>query len=73
MFLYAELNPPKVVQLFHREQILEMVKTDAIGKNAVLFAIFRRPEQSEPFRIPMQGFYSGTISQAVSDAWYSLR
>jgi hypothetical protein len=73
IFVYLELNPPKVIQLLNREQILEMAKTDAIGKNANLLAVFRRPERPEPFKIPMQGYYGGTISRTASDAWHSLR
>ena len=73
IFLYAELNPPKTIQLENREQILQMAKNNEIGKNAVLMTVLRRPEQAQPFRIPFQGYYAGAISEKAVEAWSSLR
>lgn len=72
-FLYAELNPPRVIRLESRERILQMAKNNNIGKNALLMTVLRRPDEAQPFRFPFQGFYAGNISQNAANDWYSLR
>ena len=71
--MYAEVNPPKMIQIQSREQILEMARNSSIDKNANLIVVLRRPEVEEPFRMPTQGYYAGAISQDASEAWLKLR
>lgn len=71
--LYAEINPMKLVQFQAREQILEMAKNGQIGKNALLYAVLRRPAEARPFRVPIQGYYAESISREAADAWNTLR
>ena len=71
--VYAEVNPPRLESLPSREAILEMAKAGRIGRNANLAAVLQRPHSETPFRIPMQGYYSGRISQEAVDAWSELR
>jgi hypothetical protein len=73
VFLYAETKPPKTVNLTSREQILQMAKSNEIGKNALLCIALRRPDKAIPFRFPMQGYYAGTISQSAMEDWRNLR
>lgn len=71
--MHTELNPLKIVKLNNREHILELAKNGLLGKNALIYVVFRRPKEALPFRIPIQGYYAGTISRAASEAWMTLR
>lgn len=55
-----------------REKILEMKRTDQLPDNAMLFVVMRK-QNAEPFKIPMQGVYSGQVSEQVRKAWRVLR
>lgn len=70
---YAEVKPPKLVSLATREAVLELARDGRIGRNANLAAVLQRPHNEEPFRVPLQGYYAGRISQAAVDAWSELR
>jgi SAM-dependent methyltransferase len=71
--VYAEVDPPRLESLPSREAILDMAKAGRIGRNANLAAVLQRPHTEAPFHIPMQGYYSGRISQQAVDAWSQLR
>jgi len=71
--VYAEVDPPRLESLPTREAILDMAKAGRIGRNANLAAVLQRPHAEAPFRIPMQGYYAGRISQEAVDAWSQLR
>jgi len=73
VMLYAELDPVKLVQLETRERILELARDNGIGKNSLVYAVLRRPAEDRLFRLPVQGYYAGTISREASDAWKTLR
>lgn len=73
LLLYAELKPLKLVQLTKRESIIELVKQKSISENALLFCILKKPAEERPFRIPIQGYYAGIISQEAAQAWKTLR
>jgi SAM-dependent methyltransferase len=73
MLLYAEIDPPRLEAMPSREAVLEMAKSGRIGRNANLAAVLRRPPTEEAFRVPMQGYYAGRISQEAVDAWSKLR
>ncbi len=70
---YAELKPLKLIQLPRRESILDMVKNGQIGQNALIYAVLRKPDQDAEFRIPIQGYYAGSISPDAAQAWKTLR
>lgn len=70
---YAEVKPPRLESLPTREAVLEMAKAGRIGRNANLAAVLQRPHNEEPFRVPLQGYYAGRISQDAVDAWSELR
>lgn len=73
LFLYAELKPLKLIQLLKRESIIELVKNKMISENSLLFCILKKPPEERPFRIPIQGYYAGTISPELAEAWRTLR
>lgn len=71
--IYGELNPPRLESLPSREAVLDMARDGRIGRNANLAAVLQRPHEEADFRIPMQGYYAGRISQEAVDAWSQLR
>jgi len=73
MLVYTEADPPRVVQLFHREQIIEMARERELGANAMLYAVYRKPPGDAPFAVPGQGHYTGVLSDEMNRAWHELR
>lgn len=73
VFLYAELNPPRTVNIHSREKIIEMEKNNEIGKNAVLAIVLRKPDVAQEFKPPIQGYYAGRVSRSDAEAWAQLR
>jgi len=46
----------------------------AIPNNAMLFAVLRKPpEVHKPFRVPLQGYYAGALSESGRKAWREKR
>jgi len=72
-YLYVEHKPLKLVQLLRREDVISLVKQKQIGQNALLYCVLRKPQEDREFRIPIQGYYAGTISNEASQAWKTLR
>jgi SAM-dependent methyltransferase len=72
LLIHADVNSGKITQLHTRERILEMAKNNQIGQNALLYAVLRRPDLARPFRIPIQGYYAGSISEEAAKAWHGL-
>jgi hypothetical protein len=70
---YTELSPPKLIQLMHREKIIELARDGSMGENANLYAVMQKGADERPFKIPMQGLYAGTISEQMVKAWYKWR
>ena len=74
MFVYFELRPPKIIQLNNREHILQVAKNGDIGQESSLFVALRKPAAPpQPFRMPIQGYYAGSISEEAAQAWHTLR
>lgn len=73
VYLYVEHQPLKFVQLQKREDIIELVKQKQVAENALLYCVLRKPLADQPFRVPIQGYYAGTISQEAAQAWRTLR
>ncbi len=62
-----------VIQLVNnRDQIHAFAKKGDIPPNAMLWTVLRKKSEA-PFRIPMQGYYSRSISVDASKAWMELR
>lgn len=73
VYLYVEFKPLKFVQLTRRETILEMAKAKTIAEGALLYCVLRKPMEERPFRVPIQGYYAGSISAEAAQAWKTLR
>jgi hypothetical protein len=73
MLVYNETSPLRIEQLLNREKIVEMARAGDLGANAMLFAVYRKPQDERPFAIPGQGFYGNALSPEMARAWYDLR
>lgn len=69
----AEIHPPKLVPLKTREHILELGLAKALPENGLYYAVMRKGAQESPFRVPMQGYYSGTLSDRAAKLWEEMR
>lgn len=54
---YAELKPPRFIDLTYRKQILELAVGGHLGKNATLYAVMQKPATASAFRAPIQHVY----------------
>ena len=50
-----------------------MAKNKEIGANSLIYVFFRKPDESRPFRVPMQGYYAGAIGEEAAQQWKELR
>ncbi len=73
MMVYTEIDPVRLVQLDKREKIVDMVRGGELGRNAILYAVFKKGDAETDFRIPAQGFYAGSLSREMAQAWHELR
>lgn len=72
VYLYAELQPPKVVQLEGRQTVHEIVERDELGANPMIFAAMRKLED-KPFKAPIQGYYDRRLDEQAAKRWETLR
>lgn len=70
---YAELQPPRLIQITRREKIIDMTRNGSLGKDATLYAVLKKADAESEFQIPMQGVYAGTVSEETAKAWFELR
>jgi len=73
LVIYAELNPFKILRISDRDTILAMANAGEIGKNSLLYFVLRKFHEEHEFRVPIQGYYNGNISDQAIKAWKSLR
>ncbi len=73
VFLYAEIDPTRIVNIQGRKTLHEMTKNGEIGKNALLYAALRKSSAEEPFKIPMQAYYSQRLDKESAERWKDLR
>lgn len=70
---YTEIDPMRLIYLDSRERLLDMARRGELGRNALLYAVLRKAAAETDFRAPMQGVYAGSVSNAVMEAWHTLR
>jgi hypothetical protein len=61
-----------IINIESREHILELRRRGQLPDNAMLWVCLRKGK-CEPFKVPIQGVYAGTVSQAAGEAWRELR
>ena len=67
--VYAELSPPKLVQIDTPDQVVDMAEKKQIARHSLLYAILRKAHVERDFSHPMQGYYADSISAARKAAW----
>ena len=65
---YAELKPPKLIELTRRDQIMDLAASGQLGKNATLYAVMKKTGAESEFRIPVQHIYARTGGIAAREA-----
>ena len=73
LLAYTQQQPLKIVGLKSREDIVRMARDDELAPNAMLYAVLKKAETESAFRVPVQGFYGGVLSDEMIDAWKTLR
>lgn len=73
VFAYVELNPPRIVELASREEIVSMERGKELGRNSLLYVAFRKGAEQTAFRIPRQAVYGDGLSESMIEAWHTLR
>lgn len=61
-----------IIRLESREHVHRLAESGQIPMNSMLFVALRK-RVDRPFMLPMQGYYSRTISKDASKAWEELR
>ncbi len=69
----AEIEPFKMIQISSREHAADLAKDQGFGNNSLLYGVFKTPAEGAPFKVPLQGFYSGSVSEKVVEAWKTNR
>ncbi len=55
---YAELRPPRLIDLTRREQIMDLDASGQMGKNSTLYAVMKKAAAASEFRAPVQHVYA---------------
>jgi len=71
MFI-TEISSQTMIPVRSREEIYELAESQRIPMNAQLFVVMRK-NVDQPFRVPVQGYYRGSLSDVGKDAWRKLR
>jgi hypothetical protein len=61
-----------IIRLESREHVAQLAQAGKLPNNAMLFVVLRKTSD-DPFRVPMQGYYARTLSEAGQKAWRELR
>jgi len=62
----------RTLPIWSREKMTELLLAGGVPDNAMLFVVLRK-QQAGPFVVPMQGYYSQSLSAAGKEAWEVLR
>lgn len=67
--VYAELDPLRLIALADRDTPMRLSQAGQLGRNGLIYILFRRPGQELPFQPPMQGYYAGALSDEAAVSW----
>jgi hypothetical protein len=70
---FEDLATEAIVQIQSRDHVYELAKAKRIPNNAMLFSVMAKGPADEPFKVPMQAYYSGSLSADGMKAWHELR
>lgn len=69
----TEIASQMMLNVHSREEIYELAKNKKIPDNSQLFVVMRKSAHEQPFRVPVQGYYRGSLSDKGVAAWRDLR
>lgn len=69
----AGLSPFKAVRLESRDDVARLADRGGIPTHAIINYVLRKGDADHPFRVPIQGYYAGTLSEEGRKAWKRLR
>lgn len=67
------IEPPQVHSLNTREACVAFAKSGRVPANALLLAVYQKGTTAQPFRVPVQGYYAGTLSAELNKDWLTMR
>lgn len=67
-----EIRSRRITRIECRDHIAQLAAAGKVPANAMLFVAMRK-RGTKPFRIPMQGYYDGSLSAAGQMAWRTMR
>ena len=70
---YAVTSPFELESLNSRDAFAALVKSGRIAPNTMLYGVFSKAAAEASFRVPMQGYYDGTLTKAQVTAWRTMR
>ncbi|NQV82980.1 MAG: hypothetical protein HQ494_04090 [Rhodospirillales bacterium] len=73
LFFVGQLDPFNMVQLDGPDDIPALTENPDFPANPVFFVVFRKSIETKDFCVPMQGYYSGAVSDAGREAWRRMR
>jgi hypothetical protein len=73
IWLHAESQPLRLIQIQSIAQVHEMGKRGELGTNSLHYVVLRKPQENRPFVVPMQGIYSGNVSAQAKEDWMKMR
>jgi len=71
--LLVASSPQSIVQIGHRDELITMAKGGRLPPDSGLYAVYRKGPQETAFAMPLQGYYSRTLSPAAADLWQNRR
>ncbi|MBT3304949.1 MAG: hypothetical protein HN377_00540 [Alphaproteobacteria bacterium] len=73
LFFIGQIDPFNMRQLDGPDDILALTESPEFPANPVFFVVFRKSTDGKDFSVPMQGYYSGAVSDAAREAWRRKR
>lgn len=73
ILVYRNVETNQVIPIQNREQIGQTFKSVQLNGSGSLFVAYQKADTESDFKIPMQGYYAGSVSDSVRTAWYENR
>jgi hypothetical protein len=61
-----------IIRLEGRDHVGDLARDGTLPNNAMLFVVYRK-RGDMAFRVPMQGYYGGQLSERGNRAWEEMR
>ncbi len=64
-----DLTKSTLVQIRQREDVYRMAEAKEFPENSMLCVVLQKNQEDRPFRVPVQGFYGGGLTEEGMKAW----